>query len=262
MMVLACKIASAGEFRVFDATLYSHKPDLKAYGIEPLRVVYSQEMWMPGTNWTSLPSEDKVKRLATSIASESSIVALDVEHWPVIPAQGNVERGLSNLLTLFRWYKANSSNVRIGYYSFPPAFDYWRAIKPKDHPEPMAWQAENTALLPLAQVVDVLFPSLYTFYPDREGWVRFAKANIAEARRIGGGKPVYVFLWPQYHDSNRLLGLKYIDREYWQLELKTAKEYADGIVIWGGYDLKQNKPQQWDENAPWWVETKAFLLQQ
>jgi hypothetical protein len=32
-----------------------------------------------------------------------------------------------------------------------------------------------------------------------------------------------------------------------------GKTYADGIVIWGGYQ------QQWDDNAHWWMETKKFL---
>ena len=57
---------------------------------------------------------------------------------------------------------------------------------------------ENDQLRPLAGAVDILFPSLYTFYTDQGGWVRYAYAQIAEARRNANGKPVYVFYGQQY----------------------------------------------------------------
>ena len=37
--------------------------------------------------------------------------------------------------------------------------------------------------------------------------------------------------------------------------------YADGVVIWGGWDLDKNKPAQWNDNAEWWIETKQFINQ-
>jgi hypothetical protein len=265
LLLLCCVLAGlenavhANELKVFDATLYSHKPDLSKYGIKPLRVVYSQEIWIPGEDWGPLPSDRKVKTVANRIARESSIVALDVEHWPVSPSDGDVDSNLSKLQTLLKWYKASSPGVQVGYYGILPIRDYWRINDPRRQPEIKNWQSENTKLLHLGESVDVLFPSLYTFYPDREGWVKYAKANIAEARRIGNGKPVYVFLWPQYHDSNQLIGEQYIESEYWRLEMETAREFADGMVIWGGWNLKHNGRLQWDENAPWWVVTKAFL---
>ena len=118
------------------------------------------------------------------------------------------------------------------------------------------WQAENDRLAPLAKDVDAFFPSLYTFYADRNGWVRYATAQINEARRYGGGKPVFVFLAPQYHESNKILGGRFIEPKYWKLQLETASQQADGIVIWGGW---KNGPAEWDEAAPWWKATKEFL---
>ena len=82
-----------------------------------------------------------------------------------------------------------------------------------------------------------------------------ALAQLNAARAYG--KPVYAFLWPRFHDSNRLLGGRYIGDDYWRMELDTARRYADGIVLWGGWD--EGRPAQWDENAPWWRVTKGFL---
>jgi hypothetical protein len=91
---------------------------------------------------------------------------------------------------------------------------------------------------------------LYTFYEDRDGWVKYAVAQISEARRYGGNKPVYVFLWPQYHEPPNA----YLPTDFWRLELETAKQYADGVVIWGG-----SLHETWDNSAPWWIETKKFI---
>jgi hypothetical protein len=108
----------------------------------------------------------------------------------------------------------------------------------------------------IATQVDALFPSIYTFYTDRQGWVTYAVAQIAEARRKAHGKPVYPFLWPEYHDSAPLFAHSPIDPDYWELELNTVYQHADGVVIWGGYS---NGPDPWNEDAPWWQVTKRFL---
>jgi hypothetical protein len=72
-------------------------------------------------------------------------------------------------------------------------------------------------------------------------------------------KPVYVFLWPEYHDSNAALRGTQIDAKYWRTQLETARKFADGIVIWGGYDLLKNRPRKWNEEDAWWKETRNFL---
>ena len=43
------------------------------------------------------------------------------------------------------------------------------------------------------------------------------------------------------------------------MELDIARQYADGIVLWGGYDLQNDHPRDWDETAPWWQVTKMFM---
>jgi hypothetical protein len=96
-------------------------------------------------------------------------------------------------------------------------------------------------------LVDALFPSIYTFYTDRQGWVTYAIAQITEAKRKAKGKPVYAFLWPQYHESNLLLGLRPLDSDYWELQLNTVAQHADGVVIWGGWGA--NGPELWNEEA-------------
>jgi hypothetical protein len=52
---------------------------------------------------------------------------------------------------------------------------------------------------------------------------------------------------------------RFLPPDFWQMELDVARRYADGIVLWGGYDLQNDHPRDWDETAPWWQVTKLFM---
>ena len=258
---LAQSPPSPKPFIVLDGTGYSNKPDLSVYGIGPIPLAYTAEF---GPDWYKdadrLPDLTAVQAVARRKAQQKGLlVALDIEHWPLNGSPDSVRDSLTKYMTVLQWFKAAAPGLLVGYYGAPPLHDYSRAIKDTSSQEHQAWMAMNDQLRSLASAVDVLFPSLYTLYPDQAGWKKFAIAEIEEARRYGGGKPVYVFLWPQYHDSNLIVGGQYLSADYWLLELETAKEYADGIVIWGGWDMKLNKPMIWDESAPWWKVTKEFM---
>jgi len=82
-------------------------------------------------------------------------------------------------------FRSENRDAQVGFYSDLPVRDYWRAIGNRDGAKYKSWQQENDTLSDLAEHVDVVFPSLYTFYEDTAGWVRYAQANLAEARRTG-----------------------------------------------------------------------------
>ena len=248
---------SNSHFIVFDGTLYKNKPDFARYGIRPVKIVGGQ-FWASGRAEEALPKEDRVHHVAHEASSFSDMVILDIEHWSLQGDAASVRENLLKYMTVLRWFRAAEPHVEVGYYGTVPIRDYWRAIKDSKQHERAAWSAENDRLRPLAMAVDALFPSLYTFYEDREGWRKYAIEQIAEARRYGGGKPVYVFLWPQFHDSNRWLRGTYLSADFWRFELDTVRLYADGIVIWGGWG-ENNRPANWDEEAPWWHVTKEFM---
>lgn len=257
---LAQSPSSPKPFLVFDGTLYSNKPDLSAYGILPITIAAAGKF---GPDWHKqadhrLPDLQTVQTVAREAQQKGHGVVLDIEHWPLTGAPDSVRDSVTKYMTVLQWFRAAAPGLSVGYYGAPPLHDYWRAIKDTSSQEHRSWMGENDQLRSLAGAVDVLFPSLYTYYPDKAGWEKYAIAQIEEARRYGGGKPVYVFLWPQYHESNLTLGGRYLPADYWLVELETAKQYADGIVIWGGWG-SDNRPVKWDENAAWWKITKEFM---
>lgn len=256
---LAQSLPSPKPFLVFDGTLYSNKPDLSVYGIRPITLAYAGNFgldWYKQTN--RLPDFQAVQAVAREAQQNGHGVVLDIEHWPLNGSPDVVRDSLRKYMTVLDWFRAAAPGLSVGYYGAPPVREYWRAMEDTSSQERRSWTEENDQLRSLAGAVDVLFPSLYTFYPDQAGWKKYAIAQIEEARRYGNGKSVYVFLWPQYHESNRILGGRFLPEDYWLLELETAKKYADGIVIWGGWG-RDNRPTKWDENAPWWNVTKEFM---
>lgn len=244
-------------FHVFDATLYKNKPPLGMYDFHPLSILYEWRL-IPGDSPAGfLPAERLVRTIAGEYRGVTEPLVIDIERWPLKGGAADVQSTVGRFASVLAWVKNEIPGVRIGVYGTVPLPDYWRAIRDPRSPEYRSWQRDNDQLEDLVAQVDALFPSLYTFYPDRQGWVTYAIAQLTEAKRKANGKPVYAFLWPQYHESNRLLGLRRLDPDYWELELKTVYQYADGVVIWGGWGDKG--PELWDEDAPWWQVTKRFL---
>jgi hypothetical protein len=242
-------------FLVFDGTLYRNKPDLSNYGIRPSNIIYASQLWDQNESRNEAPQKDTVRRLAAEATKLNANVIIDIEHWPVKGTNQEVAKSIAKYVQVVEWFRFYEPRLSLGYYGVPPIRDYHRAIQDQSTVSYAEWQRENIRLDPLAMRVDAIYPSLYTFYLDRDEWKKYAIAQLREAKRYG--KPVYAFLWPQYHESNRLLGGRYIAADYWQVQLDTVRQYADGVVIWGGWG--GDGPAEWDDSAPWWLVTKAFM---
>ena len=249
-------------FPVFDCLLFLHKPDLRAYGLTPLSCpgsgFYRSNPWIPGGIDYSQPGLAQAQALARRTeAAGYTWCVLDIERWPNQGDAAAVDQTIRKYIELMDWMHAAAPELKIGFYAELPICDYWNAIKGPQSAAYQAWAAANRRLAPVARHVDAIFPSLYTFYTDFAGWQKYALANIAQARMYG--KPVYPFLMPQYHDSNKKLAADFLPAGYWRQQLETCYAHADGIVIWGGWMDHNNHRCVWDPGAPWWQETLAFL---
>lgn len=244
-------------FVVLDATLYKNKPSLAAYHVRPLTILYESRLFVANQPPAAMPPEAIVRSLAYELRASPDPVVLDIERWPLKGDGMAVQSTVAKFISVLSWVKDEAPAVPFGLYGTVPIPEYWRAIRDPASAEYRSWQQDNDRLESISNRADAMFPSIYTFYPDRQGWVAYAIAQIAEAKRKGKGKPVYAFLWPHYHESNLLLGLRPLDPDYWELQLNTVAQHADGVVIWGGWG--NNGPESWNEEAPWWQVTKRFM---
>ncbi len=204
------------------------------------------------SNDISQETEERVKNLAKSWKLKKiDLVCLDVERWPVQGDDQNVQKTIDKFLKIINWIRSEDPSVKIGVFGRPPVFDFFKASQSVDSKNYRQWQAENKRLVPLANSVDVLFPSLYTHTTDPKAWNVFALASLKEASNYR--KPVYAFLWPRYEISGDLYRI-FLPQPYWESELQTIREHADGLVIWDG-----GKGQPWDDKAAWWQTTLTKL---
>jgi hypothetical protein len=158
---------------------------------------------------------------------------------------GKEERisSINKLIHVAEIAKAKLPNSKFGFYGIPPGITYWPLVdhRPAEYSD---WLSANEDMRALAGNVDILMPSLYTFYKDAKGWLTYAKATIDACKKFN--KPIYPFLWFEYHDSNFLLRNHEIDVDFWKIQLQFCHENCDGLILWGG------SQRNWSESAAWW----------
>lgn len=244
---------------VFDGMYYTGKPASRALGLDPIRVQVALHWWPDRKHLRDLPPTSEIRRWLTRTPQLDVPLVIDLEHWPQRGTGASIAASVRDHITLLSAVRRLGYRGPIGYYGIPPVRDYWRAIQPKDSPAHQQWLRENEQWAAVAAAADVIFPSLYTFYDDPAGWERYALANLAAARRLAPAKPVWAFMWPQFHNSNKRLAFRYLAPQAWERQLEVVASAADGIVIWGGADVDGKGTGAWDANSPWWRATVAFL---
>lgn len=233
--------------------LYSGKPDLSGDGLRRCRPVYTGLL-----DEDDEPDQALIEATAATVLGEGVTaddpVILDIEAYSLdirATSEGAVTANQEKMRQALAWFKAAAPSLTVGYYAYPPLRDYFTPVL-RVPANVAAWKNADTFLQPLANAGDALFPSLYTFFQDQAGWVTYAYENIAEAKRLAGGKPVIPFIWPQIH-SVEMTG-DFLSGAYWTLILNTIREAGcQGAIIWGPPNVA------WDDEAEWWVATKAFL---
>src|SRR5215211_8980556 len=256
-------------FGLYDSLLFARKPDLSPFGFKRSRTVYQHELWPPKADYTT-PNEAAVRSKARAVLAEGVTAAvpviLDVEKYSVDvrldiyhlnPNTSTVDANILKLRQIIGWFKNEAPTLKVGFYDVagPVGGLPVTGQEPATDAELAIWRTANSYLIPFVTHVDALYPSLYTSTTDRAKWVATAQRIISEAKRIGPGKPVRPFIWPQYHDVMRgPLALTYIDYDYWMLQLTTIRNAGvSGIVFWGGYQTP------WDDTQDWWRATLDFI---
>jgi hypothetical protein len=243
-LLAACGPSASGNpppssgFVVYDDMSYRGKPDTAKAGLTASNILYESTIWPRGTPEGPLPQREAFAALVRAHDANPGPFVLDIERLPLKGAPDVSEQHLQTLVTLADWAKAAAPGKPLGYYGSGTLTRV-----------PAQNLAEARAL---AGHVDILFPPMYTFDDDRDAWAKRAETEAAEARSLAPGKPVYFYLWPQYHDGTAKQ-FQYVDADYWAFQLKTARRYADGIVLWGPDRF------DWDTKSGWWQATEAFM---
>ena len=250
-------MAAKPYFKIYRGFRYTSMPTSFANcGVsEFMRILYDTELFGGASKEVPNVAHLQTKIVPTLLKENKQYVVIDIEHWDPIDE-------MDKLITVVRTLKqgvraAGNTTMKFGFYMLLPIRDFLAPTMKASQPDRWErWMAQNEQMRRLAAEVDVVFPSLYTVSENRADWIKFAEANIAEARKYN--KPVIPFIWPQYHDT--MLGplaTTYLPTKFWELQLNTIYPLSDSIAIWGsvkqggGWDV-------WDGSREWWSFTKDF----
>lgn len=246
-------VRRASSFTIFDALIYGQKPNV---GLIPIRVD-DRGFWK--NNDRSTPDREACQNTARAAVGKFSHFVIDIEHWKVgrwSAPDEEITANIKKLVQVIEWMREAAPSLKYSVYSIPPMRDYWTPVR--NHPASMAgWRQVNQFLKPIADAADFITPSLYTFYEDVPGWVKYASANIEEAQQFG--KPVYPFLWCRYHASNRQRKNQFIEGDYWRTQLKTVRDRGvNGVILWDWFGHDNPRTNVLDTQQAWWQETVKF----
>ncbi len=242
--------ANRKPFIVAHAMKYPDRPDLSSYGVPACKVIYESSL-VTKDKESPLPA-DKLQAVAANLTAGPLPIVLDIETWPLRGDKAERERHAPRLITVIETLRKARPDLQFGFYGEVPERTYFPLVRPNAGDKLRAWEAGNEmAVTDIVPHVDAVFPSLYTFYEDQEGWKTYATGMLEAARKFK--KPVYAFLWPKFHDRKGKLKDQYLSGQYWRMELELCHRLADGVVIWN------SEKNPWDPEAEWWKETVAFV---
>jgi len=224
-------------FPIYDNLFYKGKPDTLREGLVLSNILYEGLIWPHGQKFGVLPDRSVFEALVRAHSTNPGPLVIDIEKLSLNGSPGDARKHLETLATLADWAHEAAPGKIIGFYGT----NTLSHIAPSD----LTYARE------LARHVDAFFPPMYTFDDDHASWEKRARASAAEARALAPDKPVYFYLWPQYHDGTPRQ-FQYIDGAYWKFQLIAASRYCDGIVLWSPSRF------EWNDSTGWWSATQQF----
>lgn len=245
--------AQTRSFVVAHNFYYKGGVDVFMDGVPYNPIIYESSL-IPSRESVQLAPAEKLEQLLASIKSGPFPTVLDIERWSVaVPEAEKRRENIDNLVSVLKRVREIRPDMKFGYYGEVPVRVYWSNTVPVTTAQRERWQQSNDqARRDLVPYLDALFPSLYNYDEDARRWEFNTRNILTEARKYG--KPIYCYLSPQFHPSNKALAGKYVSPELWRVALNSCYQLADGVVIWA-YDPKT----EWNPQAPWWKETLAFM---
>lgn len=233
----AQKKPETSSFVIYDNLFYRGKPDTAREGLVASNIIYEGKIWPRKNEYGSLPNRAEFQATVREYIANPGPLVLDIEGLPLKGPQETALRNLEVLTKLADWAREAAPGKVVGYYGTNTLSNVPSAN--------LGYARE------LARHVGAFFPPMYTFDDDRGKWERRAKNALSEAHQLDDKKPVYFYMWPQYHDGTAKQ-FHFIDAAYWKFQLETARRYSNGIVLWSPsrYD--------WNDATGWWAATVEF----
>jgi len=259
--------AATPKFTLYNTVRYRNAPANPNY-LQALTLTSMSQLVAPyvATNpgpTDNLPNFPAIKALAQSTLPQPTVpLTFDIEVWPYSPT-ASLNTTIANLIAVVDTFKKVNPLTPVGYYGVIPNQAYqWSNIDPVNNPSGYSnWKSINTSMKSVAKKIDIFFPSFYAYDTDTVSWRKMVDSTVAVTKRYYTGKPIYAYIYPQYHQSSTSLSLTFIDTDRWMYQLEMLYKRIDGCVIWTSATAADGSTISWDPNGmAWWRKTKEFMV--
>ena len=261
LMLFAFTAGAQKSFTLFKQVRYKNTPTSLLPFLQPFALANANNL----LDANNTPRQSGIDSFANTCMGVAPI-NMDLESWPYYPDPA-LASTIDSFNTVISYFKAVNNHTPIGFYAVPPKQAYqWSSIDPVNNPSGYAgWKHISDNMAPLAANVDLFEPSFYSYDTDTSGWRKMVDTTIAAIKRYSTTKPIYAFIWPQYHGTGSYPApapqYQFIDTARWRFELEVLYARADGVIIWTSNKAPDGTTISWDVNMPWWQTTKAFMVE-
>jgi hypothetical protein len=237
-------LTNAQTLKLYHCMVDLEKPQqevMRKYGITEAKLIDGRYIDPNRTGKIDAAFLDKSIReiFPSSNATGMGLLDLEDQNYEAVKRGGtdavSFEQGMAEMMKMIRIAKRLRPRVQWSIYNLPFATYYDKDEK---------WTNQYDRLKPLFDLVDVLTPSLYDFYPDNTEFTddkTYYGDNLKTSLRIAKltGKPLMPYVWHRWHDSNQKNGLILIDEPEFKLDITQILEanYQGTMVsglIWFG----------------------------
>ena len=283
--------AAPKPFKLYHSLRFSNQPaNLDRCGLTALPLLTPSYFFRGGKVTDTIDPayvDSRIPAIRNVLAnSPEGLAALNIEgSWTIKRADSSAVNGDKadrhiELLGLLRNRLGNA--FRYGVYGEAPVKDFFgyqtSYFGRPDDPQrldferaPALLTAANRQAARLAAASDVLFPAYYVSWYDDTGtteaerysrtrgaWTTATRRSVKLA--LSWNKPVYPFIWMQYHNKINLPAYagQFLPSGFLRYQLDTLKRLGtNGAVLWGTVNPDGTRAI-FDQNARWWKEYIAF----
>ncbi|HZF69980.1 hypothetical protein [Sulfuricurvum sp.] len=246
---------------VFDGTSYTSKNSSNETYFIPIPMLYEARVlpWGPNVDINT----SFLAIYAKTLPASSIPYVLDLESWNFGDSTESTDVTLAKVakyITVIDTMKSARPDLKFGYFGLLPQLSLLESSFNSDYTyksfvlDRMDSRYETTK--ELANHVDVLFPELYTYWPESQSYAFTSRVSTGIGIYAAKyNKPVIPFLWPAYMYVSGLSGGTYLSDSYWALEFSSVwqNQQTSGVAIW-------SQVQPWDETMHWWQTVKTYIF--
>ena len=141
---------------------------LEDIGFTKIELFGHSDLWQKNDTFKPKPNLERIKDIAKESEKKGSkLVTLNIELWNFdLNKPVELEENIKRMMVVSDAFREYAPDTKFGFYRVLPKRNYHDPVNYKKNKKNKKndWEMLNSELKSIAEKVDVIFPSIYTFY--------------------------------------------------------------------------------------------------